>query len=412
MKINTAYKVFLYALCIAVLSWFLPWLYSIAFPVSPADPFVAFSPVSGTFVVSDNSTGSIFGADAQGRPTGHAYTKEERDSLVPQIYFNQLVANDRMPDSIQGMEVSVPILKQNQWVFNSLPRDINKVQPRVYMIMESMPARYELEDPKEVFRMDADAAAVEFIDIRTNTVNARRSRRFTELLAQRGFRFPMKAFSANVTTRKPYDEGYLMIDAEGTLYHMKMQAGRPYMVKVQTPDSIKAAHAFIMENPETRHLGLVTDTHRRLYVLEHEGYRLIPLPTGPVDPERQKISVVKNLFNWVIKVSDARGARWIALDSRTYRHLGTYTVEYPLTATERVAGYIFPFALTFTSVEDCHAYPRIEPGTWHALLLGALLACIIAVMHRRRRGRRQLIAEAALTLIFGIYAFIPLALIK
>ena len=400
---KTVYKVFLTALCILILSWFLPWLYSLVFPAGVSDPFIAYSPVTDSFIVSEPGGGDIYAVDAEGRRVAPGYTKEERDSLLPHIYYTQLVAQDRLPDTINGHAVSVPVFKHSQWVFSSSPRDINKVPAEVYMMMESMPARIDLEDPDEVFRLNGQ---VEFIDIRTNTVNPARSRRFTDIFSQRGFKYPVKSLHANVTTRKPYDEGYLMVDNKGDIYHVKMQAGRPYMVRVNKPDSVTAEHVFILENADTRPLGLVTDNAHNLYVLEHEGYRLIPLPVGKVDPETDRISVVKNLFNWVVKIGSADSSRWVALDSDTYSHLATYTMTYPEVAAGVVEGYLFPFELSFTSVTDCFAYPRIEFFSWHFIYLNIVLALIIFVLCRRH-PRRELTVMTVTTLVFGIFAFIP-----
>ena len=400
---KTAYKVFLTALSILILSWFLPWLYSIVFPAGASDPFIAYSPVTDSFIVSESGGGDIYAVDADGNRLSPDYTKEERDSLLPHIYYTQLVAHDRLPDTINGIAVSVPEFKHSQWVFSSSPRDINKVPARVYMMMESMPARIDLEDPDEVFRLNGQ---VEFIDIRTNTVNPTRSRRFTDVFAQRGFEYPVKTLHANVTTRKPYDEGYLMIDNKGDIFHVKMQAGRPYMVRVNKPDSVIAEHVFILENVDTRPLGLVTDTNHNLYVLEHEGYRLIPLPVGKVDPETDRISVVKNIFNWVVKIGTPDASRWVALDSETYNHLASYTVSYPESAAAIVASYLFPFELSFTTVTDCLAYPRVDFFSWHFVWLDIVLALIILVLYRRH-SRRETAIATVVTLACGIFAFIP-----
>ncbi|MDE5904648.1 DUF4857 domain-containing protein, partial [Duncaniella sp.] len=148
-----AYTILLVTLSVIVLSWFLPWLYSLLFPVGASDPFIAYSPISDRMIVSER-TGEkesvIYPLDADGvREEGVVYTKEQRDSLLPQLYFTQLVAREQMPDSINGVEITIPLLKHNSWVFTSSPRDINKRFADVYLIMESMPARIDLEDPTE-----------------------------------------------------------------------------------------------------------------------------------------------------------------------------------------------------------------------------------------------------------------------
>ena len=337
-----AYIVILVALSVIVLSWFLPWLYSIIFPVGVSDPFIAYSPVSRQMIVSETGqekNPAIYALDAEGKRIPGLYSKEQRDSLLPQIYFTQLMAREQMPDSIDGIELTVPALKHGQWVFTSLPRDINKVQPEVYLMMESMPARIDLEDPKEVFRFRN--GRVEFIDMETNGIVEGRTRRFTDIFTERDFRLPVRSASANVTSRKPYDEGYLMVDDRGDIFHLKMQAGRPYMMKIRKPDSIDARQVFIMENVDTHHLGLMTDANDNLYVIEREGYRICPLAVGKVDPTKDRISIVKNMFNWVVKISNSDGARWTVLDSDDYSKLADYNISYSHSVSQVIASYIF-----------------------------------------------------------------------
>lgn len=401
------YITFLSLLSILVLSWFLPWLYSIIFPVGANDPFVAWSPVNDSFIITETADG---GGNIHGIDNASLYTKEERDSILPQIYYTQLAAREKMPDSIKGYETTIPVFKHSQWVFTSSPRDINKVNAKVYLMMESMPERFELEDPDVVFRVNNNSS-VEFIDILSNKTDLGKTRRFNEIFNRNGFKFPIKSASANVTTRKQYDEGYLLADNSGKLYHLKMQAGRPSMVKIDAPDSITARHVFIMENADNRHLGLVIDSQNNLYAVEKESHNLVSLPVGKIDPEKQKLSIVKNLFNWVVKINDGEGVRWIALDSHNYSALGEYYRQYPESPILRAASFIFPFQLSFTSVYDCVAKPRFSDFSANAFFLNIILAAAIIVIYRRR-DKKFIAINAVTVLIFGIFAFIPLLIIN
>lgn len=407
--IKKAYTILLYALCVLALAWALPWLYDLVLPEAISDPYVAFSPVSHRIIVTkrDGDRHTIFSLDADGNPESDMLTKEQRDSLLPQTFYTQLMARQAMPDSLGGVEMTVSNLRQGQWVFTSSPRDINKVFPRLYPIMESMPLRFELEDPKEVFRLVGDK--VEFIDMATNEVNDARSRRFTAVFTDNGFEFPVQSYSANITSRKGYDEGYLFADAAGKVYHVKMQAGRPYMAKVPLPDTVKAEHVFIMENPDHRLIGLMTDSNHRLYAIERDGYKTVRLPVGDVNPSTDRIVIVKDLFNWVVKISNSEGACWTALDSWDYTTRASYRTIYPVSTTEKVASWIFPFVFSVTSLDDCHVRPRFTDFSWHALALNAMLAIIVGIMCRRKTGLAA--AYCAATLLFGIYFFIPFLLI-
>ncbi len=409
--IKCAYRTALVAVSVVVLSWFLPWLYSLVFPDGSSDPFVAYSPVADAFIISergDDDEVRIYDMDSCGVSTGRIYTKEERDSLLPQVYFSQLINRQQLPDSMLGKELTMQAFRRNQWVFNSSPRDVNRRGASVYMIMESMPVRFDLEDAKEVFRLDD---RVEFVEMATNSVNEQRGRRFSSMFAEKGFMYPARDLSANVTTRKSYDEGYLIADAEGSVFHMKMQAGRPYLTKVSSADSVKATKVFITENVDRRYLGFVSDEEYNLYVVERDGYKLVRLPVGKFDPASERLMVMKNLFNWVVKVSGRESSRWVALDSDNLRRLGEYSVVYGKSRVQEVSEYIFPFELSFTSSYDSYAYPRIEFVSWRALYFNLLLAMGIFII-LRRRSRRYMITASVVTLVFGIFSFIPFALIK
>ncbi|MCM1077257.1 MAG: DUF4857 domain-containing protein [Bacteroides sp.] len=407
------YMIVIVAISIMVLSWFLPWLYSLILPSAGTDPFISYSPVSDSFIVTEyhGDESTTIHELLPDNTLGPELTTEDRDSLLPQIFYTQLIGHERLPDSINGVKVGIPEFRHNGWNFSSLPRDLNRTDAEVYLIMESMPERFDLEDPKEVFRFkDGD---FELIDIKTNSVLEKRSRRFDEIFKDRGFKLPIKSASANISTLKSYDDGYLLADDNGDAYHFKMQAGRPYMVKIPTPDSVKVKHVFILEKTEKRHLGLMTDENDNFYVIERENYRVYPLAVGKVNPERDRISVVKNLFNWVVRISNPDGVRWVALDSEDYSPKGSYSRTKELTAAQKVSGYIFPFDISFTDTSDCYAYPRISNISAKALIPNVILAVIILVVYRRRRCTTELtVCATAVTVVFGIFSFIPFLMIK
>lgn len=350
------------------LLWFLPWIYALCTPSATDDPFYGFSPVSNDWVSSKDTNKSL------------------RDSLLPQLYYRQLLADDRLPDSLCGKELSAHNLRTHEVVFTVAPREIVARKPRVWMMMESMPKTVDLEDPKEVFRF-TDDGRMEFVDIATNAINPSRSKRFTETLRARGFAFPAKYLSANVTSRKAYDEGYLMVDADGKVFHVKQQVGRPYVAAVKLPDSVRARYAFIWEQPDCDLLGMIVDESDRPWIIEHDGYRAIPFPdgAGTFDPEAESATVMGNLFNLTCRFSTSEGSRWVAIDADDYRLLDTLTYRRPRPRAAEVADYLFPVVLNYTSTTDSLAYPRLERVSAKALPLWLLIAAAVGFLVWRRR---------------------------
>ncbi|MDE5828039.1 MAG: DUF4857 domain-containing protein, partial [Duncaniella sp.] len=144
-----------------------------------------------------------------------------------------------------------------------------------------------------------------------------------------------------------------------------------------------------------------------------EGYRICPLAVGKFDPTKERLAVVKTLFNWVVKISDSDGVRWTALDAGDYSHLASYAKTYGTSASQKVASFIFPYELSFTSITDCYAYPRISDLSVKAFILNFVLALILfVVMRRRRKPTGNVVVSSVVTLVFGIFAFIPFMVIK
>ncbi len=413
----------MFLVAVAVLSWFLPWLYALCFPAPSGEPFCSFSPVSGKWIVTESRPGSapviteLDSADAQGRILGGTVlTRDQRDSLVPQLFYKELLAHDRLPDTIASQEVSAHILRTHELMLNASPRDYLKRNAGVWMMMESMPERVDLSDPTEVFRFKSDST-MEFVDMATNTVNEGRTRRFTELMRARGFAFPATDLSANVTSRKAYDEGYLMVDSRGQLFQVKQRAGRPFVEKIAMPEGRRALKAFITEEPDRSVLGFVADTDGGFWLIDRSAGRpaLVELPVDiSVDPAKQTILCMGSVFGLTFRFSESgpNGMSHWRFVSRTpgkernLQLLGSYDYQKPRTAAWRVADYIFPYTLTFTSISDSLAYPRLGRWSLLALSLNVVLALVVLLFVPGAEGKRRWCA-GILTLVCGVYAFIP-----
>lgn len=415
---KTFSRIILYFAAIAVLSWFLPWIYALAFPAPANSPFCSFSPVNNKWVVTRSVPGekpSITVVDSilpDGSTITTTISKEQRDSLVPQLFYKELLAHDRLPDTIAGKEVNTHQLRTHELMLNSSPRNIVKRQPGVWMMMESMPERVELTDASQVFRFQAKGG-IEFIDMATNQVNQSRSKRFTATMGKRGFSFPARDLSANVTSRKPYDEGYLMIDSKGKLFHVKQQAGRPYIASIEMPQGLEASKAFIIEENDLSILGFVTDTLNNLYLIERDGYRVVPLQVGKIDPRKENMLIMGNLFNITMRFSGDGVSRWRAVQRTAdgYKPAESLDFNQPATTTGKISEYLFPYTLAYASNADFLAYPRINNISLNAIYLNIVLALLLAIAWKRRKDA-WLIGGCTATLLFGIFAFIPFILIK
>ena len=339
-----------------LLLWQLPWCYYfLTSKKADTVPFSLYSGQLGDFIQisSEDKVQVRRGFD------GQEFTVEEADSLLPFMYMAQLVSKGRMPDTIQGVPVTPQLIKQHNINFTHRLYDTNRPQTRLWCLLESMPKRVDLELPDDAFRFTDDG--IEFVEMNTNQVKAEKSQLFTDALQKKGFQFPALCVDGNATTRKEYDEGYLLIDQAHQLFHLKMTAGRPYVKAIQAPASqahdlttsqpFQAQYVFTTEFRDHSVRGFVTDQNHLLYVIT-PAYDVVPVGEPEqveFDPTQNNIILMGNLLDWTIRISTPEAEQFYAVSADDYHLLRHRTVSNP-------DPYVF--GLHFTEGADKWVYPR------------------------------------------------------
>lgn len=338
-------KIFLYITIALLLLWQLPWCYSFFAAKGVRSPFILYSTVSGDFIstIFSETKGEVIRQSQDGTQ----YTQEEADSLLPFFYMRQLMADERFPDTIHGVAVTPREVQASNFTFRSNPMDINVVKTPLYPLLESKSGRVDLVMPDDVFRLTDNG--IEFIKSKTNTVDREKSNLFTDMLLKKGFCFPVRYISGNPTTRKEYDEGYLLLDNAGKLFHLKQTVGRPYVRHIELPTGIKVKYLFITEFRDRKTLGFLTDEENRFYVLNSGTYDLLQAGVEQFNPEKDVMSIFGNMFDWTVCVKSDNGVFYYALDAKDYSLIKS------LSFPNNESGV---FGLHFTSSFDKYVKPR------------------------------------------------------
>lgn len=328
-----------------LLLWQLPWCYSFFAAEGVRSPFVLYSTVSGEFVSTIFSEAK--GGVIRQSESGTLYSQEEIDSVLPFFYMRQLMADERFPDTIHGVGFTPREAQLANFSFRSNPMDINVVKIPLYPLLESKSGRVDLVMPDDVFR--GTESGVEFIASKTNTIDEKKSRMFTEMMLKKGFVFPIRYISGNPTARKEYDEGYLLLDSEGKLFHLKQMVGRPYVRHIVLPADVKAKYLFITEFKDRKTLGFVTDEENRFYILNSGTYDCVRTDVF-FNPATDVLSIFGNLFDWTVCVKNVDGLFYYALDAKDYSLIKSLTHPNEAGGVE---------GLHFTSPNDKYVKPRI-----------------------------------------------------
>ena len=335
---------FLWFTVIALLCWQIPSAYNLYTMEHVNPPFTLYSALQGEFLTIKHLDGNT----SKESLSGKVFTDKEFDSLLPAFYVRQLVTDGRFPSTLHGQQVTPQLLQQHNFNFRHVPSDINAPKVALYPLLESMSKRVELVTPPDLFRITD--RGIEFVEMKTNEVDLQKSARFTTALRTAGFHFPACYINGNPTTRKEYDNGYLLTDAKGNLFHLKMTVGRPYVRSIDLPMDVHPNYLFVTEFTHKKTLGFFTD-HENKFFLITPDYQVKRVDIPSFDPEKDYITIMGNLFDWTIRVVSGNTDKYYAIDNTTLRKIKSHKTTYE--------GQELP-QLYFTSSLDKFVKPRLD----------------------------------------------------
>lgn len=340
--------ILLYATVVFLILWLLPWCYNFFAVKQDKTPFTLYSTVIHDFAQMGQEEGKgLVRRDL----AGNIYSEAAFDSILPMFYMKQLTADERFPDSINGIAITPKIVQTENFNFRSVPSDVNAPVIGLYSLLESMSGRVDLKMPDDVFRITDEG--IEFIDIATNSINWEKSTLFTQAMKKKVFHFPAKVIAGNPTVKKEYDEGYLLVDAAGSLYHLKQVKGRPYLRPIAIPEGLDIRHIYLTEFRNKRTLAFLTDADNAFYVLRSRTYDYEVVKTGipAFNPETDGMTIIGNMFDWTVRITTPDTDSYYALDANDYSLIKKW---------ENPSSDNYMPGITFTSYKDKYVTPRFE----------------------------------------------------
>lgn len=392
-------KIVLFITTALLLAWLLPWGYHFITAEPQRTPFTLYSSVIDQFAMTGMDENGLNYRDK----AGNIYTERQFDSILPMFYYRQLIADERFPTQLKGVELNPKLVQQENFIFRHAPANVNVTKPALYPLLESMSGKVDLKMPDDVFRL---GNRIEFIDMETNRVNGEKSLLFNEALLKKGVKFPIRSIYGNPTTRKEYDEGYFLVDDAWQVFHFKQVKGRPFVRNTGITPDLKVNYFFPTEFRNRKFFGLLTDQQNNLYILKTKTYELQKLPITGFDPERYSMTIIGDLFNWTVQVGEDNKTAIYAIDAMSYELADTLNYPVQESVLSDFSRYLFPFEITLTSYDDLWVYPRIAEVSFYAVGLNFLLA-VICLMRIRRRNIGFYLPVLIGVLIGGLFVFIP-----
>lgn len=377
----------------------LPKLYWLAFEKPNRAPFVMYSCLENDFMIIRDGDRTDM--------KGNKYSLEEFEQKLPLLNMRQLLVSGTMLDSINGVEMDPHVINTHRSFFRFKPAAVHAPDPGLFPLIESESGRAQLQMPEDFFRIQN---RMEFVDAASNEVLEEKTRMFTAVLQKRGFLFPAKLIQGLPTTRKSCDEGYMVIDSNDMLYHVKMIEGKPYVKKVDLPENLKFKYISCVDFNDKKYYCYLFSDQNDLYTLSQDEYKLTKWPIEGLLPDNEEIKIYGDYFNYNVISTGLNYMKIVALD-KSYQIVDSYSESWPKrseTKQGKVFGCIFPAEISlsnkYSSFTDFF-FSLSKSYYWIILNIILFAAQIIIVRKRKARVKNNLI-DLILVLVSGIFGFI------
>uniref|UniRef100_UPI00321682C9 DUF4857 domain-containing protein n=1 Tax=uncultured Draconibacterium sp. TaxID=1573823 RepID=UPI00321682C9 len=380
----------------------LPKLYWVAFAQPIRAPFIQYSCIDNDFMLLRSVDGVV-----RTNTKGDTLTREEYENKLPLMYVRQLLMNNTMPDSINGVEMDMHQISMHRSTFRVRPREIDAPQPTLFPLFESQSGRANLEMPKDFFRI---TWRMEFIDAESNKVDEEKSRMFSAVLYNRGFQFPAKSISGIPTTRKSCDEGYLVLDSQDQLFHIKLVKGKPFVEQVENPDGLKFRSINCVDFKDKFYYAYLFSTDNHVYVLTQYDYQLVKLDVENINPEENEIRIYGDLFNYNV-ISTGEGSITSQVLNKDYKKVDEYIESWPIRDERKegkIAQFLFPAQLKMTDGNSNFVRFFFEANkSFHWVILSLILLAVqFIIIRKRKESFKNQFVDFGIIALTGIFGFI------
>lgn len=386
---------------IMVASIVLPQLYWMAFDKPIKVPYVQYSCIIDDFTTFNSVEGTRID------DSGNTYTRSEYESLLPLMYTRQLMIDERLPDSIRGVETDMHVFSKARNYSRIRPVDFQSPLPQLYPLFESESGRASLEFPVDFFRI---TWRVEFINANTNTVDEEKSRMFSAALYQKGFAFPAKRIAGIPTTRKSCDEGYLVIDSDEQLYHIKLIKGKPFIRRVDLPQGLKFKHINCVDFKDKLYYAYLIAKDNSIYILTQDDYQLVRWPIEDYIAEEHQLKLQGDYFNYNVTLTSDRMQKSYAMD-KEFNVIDTLEITWQPRQERtigKISASIFPFEFSLSSKTSrfIRLYPNMPQGMIWIIINLLFVAVQFYLISKRKTKVFNQIFDIILVAITGIFGFI------
>ena len=344
------------------------------------NPYVRYSSVLKDFIVIDRNKDE--GSEYYDR-SGRVYSQIEYQKMLPMVYYKNLSLWKTFPKEINGVSIDLYQIDLNYQFIRLKSETFNQPEISLYPLYESASIFSEIESPDSMFRINS----IEFIKTETNKIEKQMSEDFTEALLNHGFVFPAKGCYGNPTTRKPFDEGYFIVDSKGEIFHMKQVKGAPFVKKTGIQPEKGIRHIMFEENLRKEFYGLMLTETGEFYLIMYDNYITVKLPITVSDPEYFSLSINCDMVKRTITLNTKDKIKCVATDLN-YNVIDTYDIlkQDHDEKANKYSDIVFPFKIKLSKPGSVYTH-FIMKYSKKGLILSLVLAVCFTVFFKLKKYR-------------------------
>jgi len=408
MILNKLARYAIIIIIIIVSSVHLPKFYNKIFDKSDGSPHFYYSSIKNDFVYFQFQDSGMKYTDLQ----DNVYTRKSFEKLLPFTFYRDLINWGVMPDTIQGVAIDASVIHKKSARYRLKAKTLDLKEIKLYPLLESQSDFTNLSFPPEVFRIQD---RIEFINGSDNEINLEMTQKFNQVFIENGFKFPAQIIAGNPTTKKPFDEGYLIVDNDGYVFHLKKVKGEPFLVKTTIPNNLNIKKILVQETITKKVYGFLITETSDFYMISYDDYRLIPITLKNYIADQMDLGISVNPLHVLFKYDDNYNFHSCVFDSN-YNYIDYTQKSKPFKyqkLTEKVKHMIFPFSIITTNNFSSLQHFSLK---LHSMLsiIGILVSLIIGfvVKIKNHENIADNWFDFVIILFTGTYGLIAVLLIK
>lgn len=371
-----------------------------------------YSDTTGDFVYRESnplrSRFAVIDADASDR----TLSKPETAKALPFLFRRDL---ERAGETVSVAGVDYPDRPENGV-------QISRTSPA---LMNAAPVRAAglLETEGDVLVLPQDLLLVRndelvFFNTETYAVDPVKTRAVMAAIDEAGLRLPLRDLASNPNTRKPYDEGALLVDADGKIGRIRLVDGRLSADVLVADPPVEVLRVTVEEDPRREYAGLAV-SRNAVHLVRRDG-ELVSVATEDYDAYRDSLSILSTPVSRTVTQSTWRpgtGAlamRFTALSVTDGSKLAEVERALPdlvrdeALRIEALRSFLSPFCVTLrTPLTSELTFSVRHSGATLAVLAGGLFWAALAFFVGRRMARSVRGADHRAAVLFALLFGLP-----